>query len=255
MTARPDNPIGRDDVALQVYLLGTLDFDSALRFQRRLHYDVTGDRRQAALVVCEHLPAISVGRAGSYAHLYIEPEELRTRGWPLRWVNRAGGCLLHVPGQLAVYPILPLDRLGLSIETFVHRLGGALHDVLDDFSIAHKLDVTDRGVWSGGRLVAAIGAAVHDWVSYYGAYFNVSPDLEPFRLVHSVPDADAPMTSLVRERRGPVRPSLVRQRLVEHFAARFGFARVALFSDHPALAGCVQRSTEVGQQEAPYRLA
>ena len=39
------------------------------------------------------------------------------------------------------------------------------------------------------------------------------------------------MTSLVRERRGPVRPAMVRERLLEHFAARFGFGRTSLFSD------------------------
>jgi hypothetical protein len=33
----------------------------------------------------------------------------------------------------------------------------------------------------------------------------------------------------------------VRERLIEHFRARFGFARVALFSDHPALQGAAQR--------------
>ncbi len=53
--------------ALQVYLLGTLDFEAMLRFQRRLHYEVSGDRTQAALVLCEHPPLITVGRHGSRA--------------------------------------------------------------------------------------------------------------------------------------------------------------------------------------------
>ena len=43
------------------------------------------------------------------------------------------------------------------------------------------------------------------------------------------------MTSLERERRGPVRPALIRQRLVEAFAERFGFARTALFHHGPFL--------------------
>jgi hypothetical protein len=36
------------------------------------------------------------------------------------------------------------------------------------------------------------------------------------------------MTSLARERRGPLRPQLVRERLLEHFTARFGIGRVDL---------------------------
>ena len=83
------------------------------------------------------------------------------------------------------------------------------------------------------RLLAAVGIAVRDLVTYYGAALNVNPSLRPFRLVHC--GGDGPMTSLERERRGPVRPSLVRERLVEHFAVRFPFARTVLFSDHPSL--------------------
>jgi hypothetical protein len=43
------------------------------------------------------------------------------------------------------------------------------------------------------------------------------------------------MTSLERERRGPLRAALVRQRFLEQFAARFGFERLSLFFHHPAL--------------------
>ena len=94
--------------------------------------------------------------------------------------------------------------------------------------------VVERGAGPGG-LIAAVGVAVRNWVAYYGAYLNVHTDLAPFRRLRSIyPDA-GPMTSLERERRGPLRPSLVRERLVEHFAARFGFARTTLFFDSPAL--------------------
>src|SRR5206468_9807840 len=133
------------------------------------------------------------------------------------------GCILHAPGQLAVYPILPLDRLGLDVAQYLLRLGAALHDLVGDFSIGREARHAASGVWVGPRQLAAIGVAVRDWVSYFGAYLNVSPDLEPFRLVRCSPASDEPMTSLERERRGSVRPSLVRERLIEHFQARFGF--------------------------------
>ena len=82
--------------ALQVYLLGTVDFEALLRFQRRLHYEISGDRSQAALILCEHPPLITVGRHGSRAHILMEPHELQVRGWRVRWVNRAGGCWLRL---------------------------------------------------------------------------------------------------------------------------------------------------------------
>jgi len=221
--------------ALQVYLLGAVEFEAALSLQRQLVYQVTGDRKSAALVLCEHPPLITVGRQGSAAHILYEPEELRARRWRVRWLNRGGGCLLHLPGQLAIYPILALDHLGLGVQDYLDRLQGILVDVLDDFGVRGEGRPERAGVWVGVRPVAGVGIAVRDWVAYYGAALNINPDLPPFRQVRFSAQTREPMTSLERERHGPLRPSLVRERLMELFAARFGFARIALFSGHPLL--------------------
>ena len=109
--------------ALQVYLLGTVDFEALLRCQGRLHYEISNDRAQAALILCEHPPLITVGRHGSRAHILLEPADLQIRGWPVRWVKRGGGCWLHQAGQMSAYALLPLDRLGLTVPAYQHRLG------------------------------------------------------------------------------------------------------------------------------------
>lgn len=224
--------------ALQVYLLGTVDFETMLRFQRRLHFEVCDRRIAAALVICEHPPTISVGRLGSHAHIRTDADG---PPFPLRWVNRGGGCILHMPGQLALYPILPLDRLGLDIAAYLELLGQTCLALLSEFSLRSVPHADATGVWVGGRLLAALGISVRDWVTSFGAYINIQPSLDGYRLVQTVPAGRDAMTSLECERRGPVRPAMVRQRLVEHFQAAFGFGRVALFTDHPALAGGVER--------------
>jgi lipoyl(octanoyl) transferase len=221
---------------LQVYMLGAMDFEAALAFQRRLVYEVAGDRRRAALILCEHQPAlITVGRQGSRAHILIDPPELRARQWQVRWVNRGGGCLLHVPGQLALYPVLPLDRLRLGLQAYLERLQEVVITLLADFGLRGETRSRQPGVWVGARLLAGIGVAVRDWVAYYGAYLNINPSLDAFRQVRCGGPTEAPMTSLERERHGPLRPSLVRERLLEHFATRFGFTQTSFFSDHPSL--------------------
>lgn len=221
---------------LQVYLLGSVEFEAALALQRLLAYQAAGDRQQAFLILCEHPPLITVGRQGSRGHIHFEPEELLARRWPVRWVNRGGGCILHLPGQLAVYPILPLDQLEMGLQEYLDRFQRVLLDVLDDFQIHAEVRPGLAGVWVGSRLLAAVGVAVRDWVAYYGAAFNVNPDLELFRQIRNGGPGDGPMTSLERERRGPLKPALVRERLIEHFVTAFGFEQVALFFNHPALA-------------------
>jgi lipoyl(octanoyl) transferase len=224
------------EAVLQVYLLGSLDFDTALSLQRRLVYEIAGDRTQAALILCEHPPLITVGRQGSWRHILAGFNELKDRRLAVRWVNRGGGCLLHALGQLAIYPILPLDHMQLSVPQYLNLLQDTLRAVLHDFSVHTTRHLEHPGLLVADRPIAEIGVAVRDWVSYYGAALNINPDLEPFHLVQTGGGGGAaPMTSLERERHGPLRPALVRQCLLEHFAARFGFERTTLFSDHAAL--------------------
>jgi lipoyl(octanoyl) transferase len=125
-----------------------------------------------------------------------------------------------------------LDRLGLGIPEYLQRLRTVLAAVLDDFSVRGVTPAGAAGLHVGGRLIADCGVAVRDWVSYFGAVLNISPDLEPFRQLRcGMPPA--PATSIERERRGPLRSAFVRERFLEHFAARFGFARTSLFFHHP----------------------
>src|SRR5260370_23989127 len=98
MGPNPASPVTAADIALQVYLLGPVDFEAALALQRLLVYQVAGDRSCAALLLCEHPPLITVGREGSRAHVLCEAEELRARRWPVRWVNRGGGRPPPPPG-------------------------------------------------------------------------------------------------------------------------------------------------------------
>ncbi len=229
---RPPPVPGR---ALHAYLLGRLDFDALLSLQRRLVYDVGGDRDAGAVVVCDHPPGITVGREGSRAHVRPEPEELTARGWPVRWVARGGGVLLHLPGQVACYPVIPLDRLNLTPAAYLAELQSIVVNLLAGYDLRAEPDPDVPGVRVHGRRVAHVGVAVRGGVSSFGLVLNVDPDLEPFRAVHCDGDP-VPMTSVQRETPARVRIAAVRQRLVEAVAARFGFARVSLFHTHPGLA-------------------
>lgn len=219
--------------ALAVYLLGRLDTDAQLALQRRLAFDVSGDRATAALVLCEPAAGVTIGREGSAAHVRANPVELAARGWPVQWVARGGGAVPHAPGQVACYPVFALDALGLTAGPYVSELVAVAGDLCREFGVTPEPDHERPGVRVRGRRVAHVGVAVRSAVSTFGLVVNATPDLAPFRAVRC--DGDAlPMTSLARESAHRVRVPGVRQRLVELVAARFGFARVSVFHTHPA---------------------
>jgi lipoyl(octanoyl) transferase len=209
--------------AVQAYLLGTLTFDATQALLHRLAYEVTGDPTCAAVILCDHPREITVGREGSRAHV-------RATRWPVRWVARGGGVVLHAPGQVACYPVLPLDRLRVTPAEYVAGLCTVVGDLLTGFGV--KADVEGTTVRVRGRRVAHVGVAVRNWVTSFGLVLNVAPDLELFRDIDSDGDA-APVTSLQRECPTRVRVPAVRQRLLELLARRFDLGRLSVFHHHP----------------------
>jgi lipoyl(octanoyl) transferase len=221
----------RSSSLLQVHLLGCVPFEDALGLQRRLLHQIENDRSQSALIVCEHPPIITVGRLGSRGHIHIELEELRLRGWQVRWVNRGAGCVFHAPGQVAIYPIVPLDRIGCNVHRYLERLSRVVLEIMADYMVRGEVDLARGHVSVGGRPLAVLGAAVRRWVSYHGAFVNVQPDLELLRRVRTGAGV-VPMTSLERERHGPIALQRVRERAIELVAEQFDCAETAVFFEN-----------------------
>ena len=100
----------RASESLQVFLLGAVDFESVLRLQEKLRDEVLQRRdRLGGLFVCEHPPIVTIGREGSQSHLRRDASEFNKLGIEVRWLNRGGGAWMQCPGQIAVYPIVPLQ--------------------------------------------------------------------------------------------------------------------------------------------------
>jgi lipoyl(octanoyl) transferase len=226
-----------------VFLLGTVDFDAALFLQERLMMDVAqrdlsqrdGPHRnggQGVLLVCEHPPLITIGREGSQADIACDPEELTARQIEVRWLNRGGGCLVHVPGQLALYPILPLDSRRLGLAAYRERLELAMLDTCRDLRIRARLNSGAAGVFCRGGQVAQVGVAVRQGISSHGLFVNVNPRMDAIRLVRS---GAIRTSSLAAERGIPVPMPAVRESLIRRLAARLEYDRYHLYTGHPLL--------------------
>lgn len=245
MTDTHFNLDGRDSRrALSAYLLGALTIEDALSLQRQLIYEVSGDRSSAAVILCEHPSGITIGREGSRAHirpnLDVLSSTLRSESKKapgrlaslVQWVSRGGGVMLHLPGQVACYPIAPLELIGRTAAGYVRELQNIGLALMKNYELEGEIDPDRPGVRVRGRRIVHVGAAFREGISCFGLIVNVNPELGLFHEVHC--DGDRrPMTSLQRESPVRVRITGVRQQLVDLVAARLGFDRVSIFHHHP----------------------
>lgn len=228
--------------SVETYLLGRIAHEQCTRLQQRLIRDLGGrDDGQIVLLLCEHQPVITVGRGGSPDQIATQSRLLQDRQLRSVWVNRGGGCMVHCPGQLAVYPLVPLRWHGLSVGQYLRRLQAGILETLDELGIRGRLLPGRYGVWGRTGQLAAVGTAVRGWVTYHGAFLNVAPPMGLFRLVETDPLEHTRMSCLVAERGQPVKMTTVRATLVRHLTEAFGCRRYHLYTGHPLLRGALRR--------------
>ena len=243
ISSPPDAP------PLEIYLLGLVDFEEVQQLQRRLVYEL-GDRGGASLVLCEHPPTISVGRSGSRLHINADDAELRGMGIKVHWVNRGGGCILHLPGQLAAYFALPLAPPRLNLQRYLDRLHAAIVATLDEFDLRGVCRPGAGGVFLGEARVASVGVAVNRWIAYHGLTVNVGPFLSssagrtspepglgsgplPVLLRRVGAPADVRWSAAAAARR--THASRVRETLIRQIETVFGLQRHHVYTDHPLI--------------------
>lgn len=240
---RHDNQYFDDkEASIEFFLLGRISVEQCLSLQQRLSYEA-GQRMDGRIdvLMCEHPDVITVGRSGSRLDVRLSSEELRRRQLELKWVARGGGCVLHSPGQLAIYPIFPLEAYAWTMGTYLGRLRNGLAQALDTIRVPHASSEGSSAIWGRSGCLAVLGAAVRAGISYHGAFLNVCPAMQNYGYIDAT-RVDSPfggekrtMGCLVAERRRPARMSEVRAALVESLANAFERERYHLHTGHPLL--------------------
>lgn len=218
---------------LEVYLLGIVDFDAVIFLQQRLAGELHArDDRRGICLVCEHPPLISMGRDGSSEQILCDPQTLTARQLAIRWLDRGAGCLIHGPGQIALYPIVPVDRLGFTLAGYRDQLCQIAVNASFEQRVAAQV-VPDSGsiICRSGQL-GQVGITVRSGISRHGLFLNVCPWPDWLRLVNA---GQGRQSSLAIERQTLISVAAVRESLVRHLARNLGYDRVHLFTGHPLL--------------------
>ena len=200
---------------LRIRDLGRIGYADALVIQKRLQGEVIADRggedSVGHLLLLEHDPPVITvtRRPGAAAHVLADESTLARHGVERHETDRGGDVTYHGPGQLVVYPIIDLERLGIRIHEWIRMLEQAIIDTMADLGVAADRDPGATGVWvgrrtddpdgQGGRKIAAIGVRVSRWVTMHGLALNVDPDLGHFDLIVPCGLQGRPVTSIARE--------------------------------------------------------
>jgi lipoyl(octanoyl) transferase len=190
---------------LDIVALGRVPYREALALQRNLARRVAAGAAPDTLLLCDHPPVVTLGRASRPEHLLLSREEIARRGVEVVEVERGGDVTYHGPGQLVGYPVLDLRRHGQDLHRYLRALEEALIRAAAAFGVEAGRVAGRTGVWVEDRKLASIGIHVSRWVSWHGFALNVTEESLPgFDLIVPCGLAGVRMTALSREAGRPV---------------------------------------------------
>ena len=203
-------------------LPGLVPYAEAWELQRELVRLRKSDESPDTLVLLEHPPVYTVGRAARDAsNLGVGEEHLRSLGAEVFWSDRGGDATFHGPGQIVGYPILRLmDR---DTHAYLRRLEEVVIRVLRDYGLEGWHHPEYTGVWVEEKKIAAIGVKFSSgWITSHGFALNVSTDLTWFERITPCGIREFGVTSLEREVGREVQVADVEPRIIERFRETFG---------------------------------
>jgi len=196
--------------------LGRVSFAETAVLQESLRRDVIGGVGPETVLLLEHDPVITLGRAAADANVLASEEELARRGVALHRASRGGDVTYHGPGQLVGYPIVRLRR---GVRAHIEGMAAALTEVLAGCGVTARYRADAPGLWTtdhggqgiepgalGERKICAFGINVHHRVAVHGFALNLDPALEAFRMIVPCGLAGVAVTSL-REATARAAPS------------------------------------------------
>ncbi len=157
--------------------LGRVDYEPTWRAMQTLT-DTRGSEARDEIWFLEHPPVFTLGMNAAREHV-LAPGDI-----PVVQIDRGGQVTYHGPGQLVVYPLFDVRRLGIGVRQLVIALENAVIALVAEWDIVAKGKREAPGIYVDDRKLASIGLRIRRGCSYHGLAFNIAMDLEPFRRIN-----------------------------------------------------------------------
>ena len=215
-------------VELEIRRLGVVPYAEANELQRHLVEERRAGRVPDLLLLVEHPHVITFGVKVDAArtHLIATPELLAARNVEVHESGRGGDITYHGPGQIVGYPIMDLRPDRCDVHRYVRDLEEVMIRAAGDFGLKAGRIAGLSGAWIGADKLGAIGVRISRWITSHGFAFNVTTDLDFFRLIVPCGITSGGVTSLARATGEDVHFAAAEDAIVRRFAEVFDRALV-----------------------------
>ena len=190
---------------MRVEWLGRMEYRAAWEVQRKRAAQRLAGEIPDTLLLLEHPPTLTLGRAADRSHIVATVERLEREGVAVVESDRGGDVTYHGPGQLVGYPIFNLRDAPHQpdLHRYVRDIEETMIRAVAAFGVSAGRFPGYPGVWTGLDTphpvkIAALGIRLSRWITQHGFALNVQTDLSHFDLIVPCGIHDYGVTSLSR---------------------------------------------------------
>jgi lipoyl(octanoyl) transferase len=161
---------------------GVMPYGQALALQLALRAEIAAlppeAQRTGYLLCLEHPPTVTLGKRGQTQDL-LNPTFLHEQGVEIFKIDRGGEATFHEPGQLVVYPILPIKQMNLGVVDLIRNMADCMARSVAPYGahVSYNKDVP--GLWteanerSPAMKMASVGMRVSKGITTHGLAINL----------------------------------------------------------------------------------
>ncbi len=206
---------------LQVKMLHGLQPYEKVWHAMQTFTDERNEQTEDVLWVLQHEPVFTQGQAGKDEHL-LAPGDI-----PVVQVDRGGQVTYHGPGQLVIYLMIDIKRLGIGPRELVSTIEHAIVHSLKLYGLKAEARQDAPGVYIDDSKIASLGLRIRKGKSFHGLSFNVDMDMEPFNRINPCGHKDLKMVQLTDFEAGEA-VEQVAGRLVNEIQNAFGYTDIIM---------------------------
>jgi len=141
---------------------------------------------------------------------------------PVVAIDRGGKITYHGPGQLIMYVLLDLKRLGCNVRQLVSVLENGVIQLLQSQGITAEARSDAPGVYVDGKKIASVGLRLKQERCYHGLSLNIDMDIAPFSAIDPCGYQGLEVTQM-RDLGVTLSEQEISASLLEYFKQQFGY--------------------------------
>ncbi len=165
-----------------------VEYESSIELMKNRVSEIQNNKKKELIWFLTHNHIYTQGTSAS------NDEIINSNDTKILKTNRGGKTTYHGPGQRIIYLMINLNNRKKDIRKFISIIEDSLITFLLKYNIEAKSFKNRVGIWvvksnkvtlDKERKIGAIGLRISKWITYHGLSFNINPNLNFYKNIHS----------------------------------------------------------------------